>query len=310
MHIRTITSVATLLAVTAVGFAGCAAEETTDSPTGNAANGNGGQVTATTSPNTANVNSAGATTTVNSAAANTAAGNTTGAGTTGGAAGPTTTGAAVTNTVAGAAAVTTGTPAAAANTVAGAANNTTGGGASCDAPAAMGTAPIIDDFEDDDHTIADNEGRLGYWYEYGDADGTQTTTPLDGAPGSGGVLHSTGSGFTEYVGFGVDLNNDNANQEPCEYDASFHTGIQFDITNDTDVTFQVALPGTTDSSDHYGIAVPAGTNVAFKAPFASLMQGGWGDEAAWDPSKILQLQWQVTDPTAAFDITLDNVTFY
>ncbi|HEU5075993.1 MAG TPA: hypothetical protein VFU02_17485, partial [Polyangiaceae bacterium] len=187
---------------------------------------------------------------------------------------------------------------------------TTGGSATCDAPPADGTAPVIDDFEDNDHIISPNEGRLGYWYEYGDSDGTQMTAPLDGVDGVGGVLTSTGSGFTEYVGFGVDLNNDNANSEPCEYDASAHTGIQFDITNDVDVLFQVALPSTIADSDHYGFAVPAGTNTAFQVPFAMLEQGGWGDAATWDASKILQLQWQVADPTMAFDITLDNVTFY
>jgi len=301
MHIRTITSAATLLSVVAVCFAGCAAEETTDSPSSSAAD---GPVTSTTNTNTATGTAAGVTTTINSTAANTAAANTTTSGTT--SAGATTTGAGATTTGAGA---TTATSAGPVTTAAGA-TNTTGGGSSCDAPAATGTAPIIDDFEDNDHIISANEGRLGYWYEYGDTMGTSTTTPLDGADGTGGVLHSTGSGFMDYVGFGVDLNNDNAAGEPCEYDASAHTGIQFDITNDVEVTFQVALPATKTDSDHYGISIPAGTNTGFKAPFASLMQPDWGTATDWDAGKILQLQWQITDPTAAFDITLDNVTFY
>lgn len=301
MNIRTITTAATWLVAAAIAFAGCAAEETTDSPTGNGANNNNANNTVTN--NTVAGMGPSNTTTINSAAAVTDTGATS-TGTTG--AGPTTTGTVggVTNTtVAGA------TTASVTNT-SGAAN-TTGGGASCDAPPATGTAPLIDDFEDNDHTISDNEGRLGYWYEYGDTDGTQTTTPLDGAPGTGGVLHATGSGFADYVGFGVDLNNDNRNSKPCEYDASVHTGIQFDIMSDVDVLFQVALPGTASSSDHYGITVPASaTLTTFKAPFAMLMQGGWGDETAWDATKILQLQWQVADPTMAFDITLDNVSFY
>lgn len=303
MNIRTITTAATWLVAAAVAFAGCAAEETTNTPTSNAANNNNvNNVTSNTAAGMGPSN----TTTINTAAAVTNASAVTSTGTTGGAAGPTTT----TATVGGVTGATVAgvTNAATVNNTSG--GNTTGGGATCDAPPATGTAPIIDDFEDDDHTISPNEGRLGYWYEYGDSDGTQTTTPLDGAPGSGGVLTSTGSGFTEYVGFGVDLNNDNANSEPCEYDASAHTGIQFDITNDTDVLFQVALPGTVGDSDHYGITVPAGTNTGFKAAFADLMQGGWGDAATWDASKILQLQWQVADPTAAFSITLDNVSFY
>jgi len=305
MHIRTISSAATLLAVVAVGFAGCAAEETTNSPSSSAAD--GGPVTSST---TGNATAAGVTTTVNTAAANSTSASATGSGTTTGA-GVTTTGAAAAVTTTGAGATTVTSAGAVTTTSAGAANNTTGGGASCDAPPAAGTAPIIDDFEDNDHIISPNEGRLGYWYEYGDSDGTQMTAPLDGVDGVGGVLTSEGSGFTEYVGFGVDLNNDNANQEPCEYDASAHTGIQFDITSNTDVLFQVALPTTVGDSDHYGISVPASAaGTTFKAAFADLAQGGWGDAATWDASAILQLQWQIADPTAAFNITLDNVSFY
>ncbi len=302
MNIRTITTAATWLVAAGVAFAGCAAEETTDSPTSNAANNNANNNVTNTAAGVGPSN----TTTINTAAAVTNASAVTSTGTTGGAAGPTTT----TATVGGVTAATVAgvTNATAANNTSG--GNTTGGGATCDAPPAAGTAPIIDDFEDDDHTISPNEGRLGYWYEYGDSDGTQTTTPLDGAPGSGGVLSSSGSGFTEYVGFGVDLNNDNANSEPCPYDASIHTGIQFDITNDVEVTFQIALPGTVADSGHYGISVPAATNGTFMAPFTMLEQPSWGEAATWDPSKIVQLQWQITDPTMAFSITLDNVSFY
>lgn len=302
MNIRTITTAATWLVAAAVAFAGCAAEETTDTPTSNAANNNNATSNVT---GTASGMGPSNTTTINTAAAVTNSSAVTSTGTTGGA-GPTTT----TATVAGVTNATVAgvTNATAASTTSG--GNTTGGGATCDAPPAAGTAPVIDDFEDNEHTISPNEGRLGYWYEYGDTDGTQTTAPLDGVDGVGGVLTSSGSGFTEYVGFGVDLNNDNAAGEPCPYDASFHTGIQFDITNDVEVTFQIALPETAADSGHYGISVPAATNGTFMAPFAMLAQPEWGAAADWDPSKIVQLQWQITDPTMAFDITLDNVSFY
>ena len=303
MNIRTMTTAATWLAAAAVAFAGCAAEETTDTPTSNAANNNNNNNTVTS--NTAAGMGPTTTTTINTVASVTTATVTavTSTGTTG--AGPTTTTATVAGPTTGAVTITN---TATVNNTSG--GNTTGSGATCDAPPAAGTAPVIDDFEDNDHTISPNEGRLGYWYEYGDTDGTQMTAPLDGVDGMGGVLTATGSGFTEYVGFGVDLNNDNANSEPCPYDASFHTGISFDITNDVAVTFQIALPGTAADSDHYSIAVPAATNGTFMAPFAMLAQGGWGDAVTWDAAEITQLQWQITDPTEAFSITLDNVSFY
>lgn len=304
MNIRTMTTAATWLAAAAVAFAGCAAEETTDTPTSNAANNNNNNNTVTS--NTAAGMGPTTTTTINTVGSGTTATVTavTSTGTTG--AGPTTTTATVTGATT--ASVTITNTATVNNTTG--AGNTTGGGATCDAPPAAGTAPVIDDFEDNDHTISPNEGRLGYWYEYGDPAGTQMTAPLDGVDGMGGVLTATGSGFTEYVGFGVDLNNDNANSEPCPYDASFHTGISFDITNDVAVTFQIALPGTAADSDHWSIAVPAATNGTFMADFAMLAQGGWGDAVAWDAAEITQLQWQITDPTETFSITLDNVSFY
>lgn len=304
MNIRTMTTAATWLAAAAIAFAGCAAEETSDTPTGNAANNNNNNNGATNN-NTAGNTGPSNTTTINSTVNSATTGSTTTGGTVTGTTGA---GPVTTATVTGTAGGVTITNTATVNNTTGA--GTTGGGATCDAPPAAGTDPMIDDFDDDDHTILANEGRLGYWYEYGDSDGTQMTAPLDGVPGTGGVLTASGSGFTEYVGFGVDLNNDNANSKPCPYDATIHTGIQFDITNDVAVTFQVALPGTAADSDHYSIAVPAATNGTFKAPFTMLAQGGWGDEVAWDPSQITQLQWQITDPTEAFNITLDNVSFY
>jgi hypothetical protein len=43
------------------------------------------------------------------------------------------------------------------------ASSTTSSGNACDAPPADGSAPRIDAFADNDHTIEPNEGRMGYW---------------------------------------------------------------------------------------------------------------------------------------------------
>ena len=307
MNTRTMITAATWLATAAAAFSGCAAEEVVSTPNGSSPT-NVGPVSGNTGGGTGPSN----TTTISTAAAvtNTNAVGSTGTTSTGGAAVTTTTGGAagpVTNAagpVTNAAAVTSGGAAASGNS----GNSGSSGGGGCEALAAAGTAPLIDDFADDDHIIAANEGRVGYWYQYGDT-GDQVTTPLEDAAGSDGVLHSSGSGFTDYVGFGVDLNNGAG--EPCEYDASAHTGIQFDITSDVAVTFQVALPATKADSDHYGIAVPASAGgTTFKAAFTALEQPDWGTATAWDAGQILQLQWQVTTATEDFDITIDNVTFY
>jgi hypothetical protein len=169
---------------------------------------------------------------------------------------------------------------------------------------------MIDDFEDMDHTILPNEGRLGYWYQYGDPEGTQTTTPVDGEPSADGALHSTGSGFTEYgAGVGVDLNNDNAAGEPCEYDASFYTGIQFNLTTDAALSFKVALKATEADSGHYEFPIAATDSGLIQVPFTMLAQPTWAEAATWDPGKIVQLQWQAA-ADVDFTFTLDDVSFY
>ena len=91
---------------------------------------------------------------------------------------------------------------------------------------------LIDDLEDNDHIILTNEMRKGYWYPFDDmTGGTITVTPVDGVPGTGGVLTASASGFTEWgAGFGVSLNNDDTTGAPCPYDASVYDGVRFDIT--------------------------------------------------------------------------------
>ena len=296
MNTRTITNAATALAVAAATFAGCAAEEVTPSS---------GPVTSSpssgpTGSTTTNAAGGPVTTTHSTATVATVTNTTAASGTTGGAV-TNTAAAGVTNTTAPA--VTT---AAAGNTTGGAAA-TSGGG--CDLDPGNGTAPMIDDFEDNDHTILTNEGRVGYWYEYNDkaAAGTQTTAPIDGVDGMGGVLTTTGSGFPEYAGVGVDLNNQAG--DPCEYDASFYTGIQFNITTTTAILFKVALTGTAGDSGHYEFAIAAADSGVVKVPFTGLAQPTWAETAAWDPATILQLQWQAAADDA-FDITLDDVSFY
>src|SRR5690606_25423100 len=125
-----------------------------------------------------------------------------------------------------------------------------------------------------------------------------------------GMLHSTATGFADWgAGFGVDLNNDNSTSMSCAYNASVHTGVQFTITTDVDLSFLVATVGTDADDDHYMMTIPAGTSGQFQAPFASLMQGGWGTAATWDPATITALQWQAA-AGVDYNVTLDDVSFY
>lgn len=209
-------------------------------------------------------------------------------------------------------------------------SSTTGGSTdTCDAPPADGSAPLIDDFADGDHIIAPNEGRLGYWYQYNDGSGTQSSTPINGSASATGMMESSGGGFTGWgAGVGVDLNNDNTAMMSCVYNASAYQGVSFTVNTNVTLRFRVSIPETTESvnggtcmadcNDMHGFAIdPTTAPTPFMVPFASgLAQEGWGAPATFDATRIMQLSWQVVSPNEDgmgipdFSFSVDDVSFF
>jgi endo-1,4-beta-D-glucanase Y len=131
------------------------------------------------------------------------------------------------------------------------------------------SAGLIDDFEDQDMAIVEQESRVGEWADFNNGGGTQTLA----IEASGGTetcdqyaLHTTGSGFSEYVGISVNLGG--TDESPVVYNAGAQsfTGIRFRAkkgpTHDSQspVRFNISTPWT-EGTDSGGTCVDNGSVV-------------------------------------------------
>jgi hypothetical protein len=222
---------------------------------------------------------------------------------------------------------TGGTVSATGGTSSGACTTTVGAGAS---------NGKIDDLEDNDHVIAPIDGRTGYWYTFNDKTGTQTPAPesvsgspflpmAGGANGSSYAAATSGSGFKTWgAGMGFTLNTQGT--ASCAFDASAYTGIRFWARgNGAAVRMKVTTPATTptteggtcveggpglECSNAHGKDFTPGAWQLIEVPFATLTQQEyWGQPAAFDKSKLLQVQFQIAQEIT-FDIAVDDLEFY
>lgn len=189
---------------------------------------------------------------------------------------------------------------------------------------------VIDDAEDNNHQVAKQLGRGGYWYTFADKEGTAITPAAGtkfsmapgGAAGSKFAAHmsgSVGSGEIVFAGMGFSLM-----QPKAAYDASAYTGVSFwaRIEGGSEANVRLKVPDV--NTDPAGKVCKAcfndfGTDltltdkwVKYTVPFAAMTQlEGWGDPivASIDKSKIYGLQWQVVNPGAHFDLWIDDVQF-
>ncbi|HWZ91473.1 MAG TPA: hypothetical protein VNW92_21575 [Polyangiaceae bacterium] len=237
-----------------------------------------------------------------------------------------------------------GTVGAAGTTViAGGGSPVTGGGGTTATPGscvmAVGTATdlSIDDLEDGDNAIQAIGQRTGYWYTYNDGTGTQTPKPdpsgvVPFKPTMGGhsplfSAETSGTAFTTWgAGMGFDFNN--TAMKSCVYNASAYTGIKFWAKGNVPIKAMVKIPATTQSTsdsgtcttammceDHYTLTpapILAAAWTQYTITFAdttTFAQAGWGVKVPFDKANIIAMQFQV-NMGAAFDVSIDDVTFY
>jgi hypothetical protein len=198
---------------------------------------------------------------------------------------------------------------------------------------------LIDDMEDGNGVSCESGGRSGNWYTV--ADGTEgtlipaqgTTFTMSPIPGGRGdsrmAAHMTASGFTDWAQMGLNLT--------YPYDASATGGITFWMKTDApDVV--VALPisetvpvsrggtcldgATTYNCDNdfaFYITRPSNDWVQYHVPYSALSQlNGKGDangnliagSAAWDPTQLSGIKFNVYQPFPSFDLWVDDLSFY
>ncbi len=185
--------------------------------------------------------------------------------------------------------------------------------------------PIIDDLEDTDGQIVVADGRGGYWYTYADASSTvdpagSFASAEGGNAGSKHAAHMKGKLGTAqypYVGLGFSF------YEPKgPYDLSRCKGIAFSAkkgsaTSTGMLRLKVGDVGTVPEAgickncyNDFGRDVLLTEEWArIETPFSEMRQEPyWGEpRPGLDTARIYQLQWQVKEPGAEFDIWIDDV---
>ncbi len=185
--------------------------------------------------------------------------------------------------------------------------------------------PLLDNLEDGNHRIETAEGRGGYWYTYVDESSTiepQGTFALaEGGPGdsqyAARMQGQIGDAQYPYAGMGFSL------AEPKEpYDLSGCEGIAFMAKKGSEestgnVRFKVGDVNTVpeggvckDCYNDFGRDLVLTTEwTQYETSFSEMEQEPyWGEpQPKIDASRAYQLQWQTKDPSAPFDIWVDNV---
>ena len=184
---------------------------------------------------------------------------------------------------------------------------------------------LLDDAEDGDGRAISADKRGGYWYTYADKVGS-TIAPANpfqmaagGAEGSKFAARMTGKLGTSgilYAGMGFLFTEPKA-----PYDASCCKGLQFlakkSGTGAANVRVKVGDANTTpeggvckDCYNDFGAELTlTDTWKKYELKFAELKQEyGWGQpHPAIDAAHLYQVQWQVRDPGADFDISVDKI---
>ncbi len=175
----------------------------------------------------------------------------------------------------------------------------------CAEATAVGTSPVISDFEGCAIRVLQNEGRDGLWFTYDD--GTDGTVGMNV---QSGALHVTSSGWTGFgAGVGLTIGPSRSDTEHCCYDAAVYAGIRFRARGKgsfrtmlvTVDNLPLEMGGACDrpGDDCYNwpgeITSLTGDWQTFELPFCELTpEVGWGGEVApVNPKQIAQIQFRL-----------------
>lgn len=189
---------------------------------------------------------------------------------------------------------------------------------------AEGTAPLIDDFEDNDTRIAPLEHRAGFWSTSNDGTGSEVPAPggvfpMSRIPGGRGTsrfaLHVRGGKFNKW---GVLLSAD-LSARRC-YDASAYGGLAFwargrghvDIIAKMTQTAPEEYGGscTHDCYDGHRKTIDLSSQWhEERITWGELKQKGFGPPLAFDPRSLLALEFNLVPEQTPFDYWIDDLRF-
>jgi endoglucanase len=216
-----------------------------------------------------------------------------------------------------------------------------GGGASSAAAASAlkscGPEGAIDDGEDNNNQSAPVAGRGGYWYTFVDKIGS-TITPTAGSQGGTFTMSPGGANNSKFAanmkgkigkadqppdylfaGMGINF------QDPkAPYDASKYKGISFWAKKGAGTSGKIRLKVPDVNTDPEGKACKECFNdfgsdlnltetwTKYTIPFGDMTQlPGWGSPSpgAITPAKLFGLQFQINQPGASYDVSIDDLEF-
>jgi hypothetical protein len=161
----------------------------------------------------------------------------------------------------------------------------------------------------------------GSWFVLNDRTAKGTMTPattgdFGTAITSGGAIHTTGKGFTDWGG-GIGFNFVGADSL-TPLDASGFSGISFKASGSHPLHIGLATKATmpefgdcTKCYDHYAADIGdlSSTPKVYTFKWSQLRAGGWGaPKAALDPHTLVGLNFTSKGATP-WDFTLDDITF-
>lgn len=190
----------------------------------------------------------------------------------------------------------------------------------CAAPGrALGTNPLIDDFEDGDDTIESRDGREGFWRWARDTDAKGTAPALlpvprlDSRPGNKLAMHVKGGKLSDW-GASVELSF-----RPSCYDASVYGGIAFSARGPGRIyvalrEVSVIPPEFHGSCEHdcfnaHVRKVDLDDRFRdYEVRWSDAEQRGYG-RPPLDPSHLHDIAFQIRPEDTPYDVWLDTVRF-
>jgi len=199
---------------------------------------------------------------------------------------------------------------------------------------AVAVAALIDDLEDGNDEIIETTERSGSWYTYNDGTSSAQQAPAASnafQPTAGGPNDSTfmafteGQGFTDWgAGMGLDLNGaDTVGATKGTVDASTYAGVTFTARGNVSISVNLVVDEVlseslgglcvadgSDCDDTHQVIVDLKNDwTQYSVSFDSVIQSGWGKAVAFDPSRLVSIQFGVA-PGETFQVAIDNVGFY
>lgn len=201
----------------------------------------------------------------------------------------------------------------------------------CSPAAPQGQEVLLDDFEDGDERPFKEFQREGYWFAASDAT-TGEMSPKAGSfaaellpsdestPQNRMAAHLHASGYSDWgVVWGTTLRWVDAGVK-CPFNASAFSGVRFRAKGSGRVRVNFGIPETIPKEydgtckercydTHSRVVVVSPEWEYYEIPWSQLQQWGWGTQARFDASRLLNLQFAVDGKQLPVDVWIDDITF-